>query len=136
VRIVASAGNNRSDARTFPAAFAVDPSLPAGSLISVGATNPNGSEAYYSNFGPWVTRRAIGTGLISTMPPLRGNEAARPREVVDGIVREGLDPDDFPHGFARWSGTSFAAAVVAAQEARGLLDGSAPHGSAGAVHGP
>jgi hypothetical protein len=121
VTIVASAGNNRSERRTYPAALAVDPALPAGAVISVGALNPNGTVAYYSNYGTWVTERAIGTGLVSTMPRLDGSGIAEPSEIIGNEVHQGLDPDDFRGGFGRWSGTSFAAALVAAGRARTIL---------------
>ena len=39
-----------------------------------------------------------------------------------GQVRAALDPDDFTAGFAVWSGTSFAAPVLAGQLADRLLD--------------
>jgi hypothetical protein len=40
-------------------------------------------------------------------------------------AREALDPDDYRGGFAVWSGTSFAAPLLAAHLARSLLTLSA-----------
>src|SRR6266498_5997711 len=43
--------------------------------------------------------------------------------------RRTLDPDNFRSGFAVWSGTSFAAPLVAAYAAAGLLTGAAENAS-------
>ena len=41
--------------------------------------------------------------------------------IVDGeVTRESIDPDDFSGGFGVWSGTSFAAPVLAGQLAAQL----------------
>jgi subtilisin family serine protease len=37
--------------------------------------------------------------------------------------RETIDPDDFSSGFGTWSGTSFAAPILAGQLAQCLVDG-------------
>jgi subtilisin family serine protease len=113
VRIVASAGNRGEDVPTFPAAFAVASRVP---MDSVGALNPDGRPAHYSNHGDWVTHREIGTALVSTMPEgIDGPESALSKE-----AGQELDPDNFTGGFGRWSGTSFATAIAAGRHAAAL----------------
>jgi hypothetical protein len=41
---------------------------------------------------------------------------------VDGEVRATIDPDDFSSGFGTWSGTSFAAPILAGEIAQALID--------------
>jgi hypothetical protein len=125
VLIVASAGNEGRPTRTFPAAFATDPSPPAIPVTSVGATNPDGSYAQYSNFGDWVTHRTVGSGVISTIAKFNG--PLKPPEQTFFPLSSGslIDPDNFNAGFARWSGTSFAAAEIAGVLARTLGSGPA-----------
>ena len=120
VTVVAAAGNDGSDEPVYPAAFATE-AVDAAPTVSVGALNTDGTTpAYYSNFGGWVTAQEIGSSLISTFPRING---ARAPELTSG-ERRSTDPDDFAGGFARWSGTSFAAAVHAGRLARRQLDGT------------
>jgi hypothetical protein len=95
--VVASAGNDATDRPMFPAC------LP--DVVAVAALDPYGPAAY-TNHGPWVDACAPGTDLVSAffafdgkmeMPPMPGS----------------TDPDRFEH-WARWTGTSFAAPIVAA----------------------
>jgi hypothetical protein len=113
VRVVASAGNHKSDTPVFPAALtalARPDTVPETELISVGALNPDLSRADYSNFGDWVRLWTVGTALVSAVPmpvfdhlrPLRESPTA-------------YEPDNLASGFALWGGTSFAAAVIAGQ---------------------
>lgn len=102
MRIVASAGNDGAERPVYPAAFAADSGLSGGSVVSVGALATPVERAPYSNFGPWVTQWRKGTNVISIMP-LTTRPAAASGD-----------------GYAWWSGTSFAAAVVAAQLAARL----------------
>ena len=73
VRVVASAGNRSITEPVYPAAFALEQaaasSPPTTPLLSVGALDPDGHMAAYSNSGDWVQLLAPGTGLISTVPP-------------------------------------------------------------------
>lgn len=123
VTIVASAGNHGSDRRTYPAAFAVEEPFTRRQVVSVGARNPGGKDAYYTNHGDWVVAKEIGTGLVSTMRAFNGpgtpRDPGRDDELPDSIG-ELMDPDNFSSRFGRWSGTSFAAAVVAAKLAAGM----------------
>ena len=90
--VTAAAGNEGSDGRPYwPAAFART-SLPfAGQVVSV-AAHDGAQLCPWSNSGPWVDLAAPGSDIVSTY-----------------VVH-----DDFPTGFARWSGTSFSAPFVAA----------------------
>ncbi|SEF30680.1 Subtilase family protein [Amycolatopsis pretoriensis] len=95
--VVAAAGNHgatdHAKAPMWPAA------LPG--VIAVGATGQDGCRAPFSPNLPWVECTAPGTDVLSTY--LTG-----PVTLYSG---DPSDPAEF-HGFARWSGTSFAAAKV------------------------
>jgi hypothetical protein len=126
VLVVAAAGNASVPRRYYPAAFAdaphADGTVP---VISVGALNPNGSRAVFSDDGRWVTAWASGAMVITTFPT-DVNGALQPpvEERVNGHrrqTREGLDPDDFSSGFVSWSGTSFAAPVLTAWLCQAML---------------
>jgi hypothetical protein len=94
--VVASAGNDGVCRPTYPAAFP--------GVVSVGAIGPEGP-APFSNFGPWVRACAPSVDLISTF--FTGWSGG-----MGAIDPHDPDPDDFA-GWARWSGTSFSAPVVA-----------------------
>ncbi|MEU4574874.1 S8 family serine peptidase [Nonomuraea sp. ATR24] len=102
--VVACAGNSASDVPFYPAAL--------GPVVAVGAVDDTQQRrAPFSAYGPWVDACARGEWLTSTFPE-RGEFA----------------------GYASWSGTSFAAALVAgaiadaardlpaAQAAKAVLD--------------
>jgi hypothetical protein len=133
VAVVAAAGNYSTSRRFYPAAFSLCPSPGPQPVISVGALNPNGSKALFSDGGRWVWAWAPGASVVSTYPDdINGSRTpeveARPHP--DGRVpagfpdaREALDPDDYRRsGFATWSGTSFSTPFVAALIAAQLLD--------------
>ena len=119
--VVCSAGNDAIDRPAFPAAlwdwpdaeFKVTDPKDAAPHIAVGALNPNGTTALFSNIGPWVTTYAPGAAVLSCHPRFNGGVQAGTRDDRDGMRRETIDPDDFRGGFALWSGTSFAAPHVA-----------------------
>jgi hypothetical protein len=119
VAVVTSAGNDATDRPSYPAAFAPwsptqEDERDAVPVIAVGATNPDGSVALFSNAGPWVRSWRPGAGLVSTVPTtFDGGRAPSVELTVDGQPRATIDPDDFRSGFATWSGTSFAAPVLA-----------------------
>ena len=131
VAVVAAAGNYSTTRRFYPAAFSLRSSpVP---VISVGALNPNGSKALFSDGGRWVRAWAAGAAVVSTYPDdVNGGLApqvrvhAQPGGTAPGDGRpddrEALDPDDFRGGFAAWSGTSFATPLIAAQLAARLLE--------------
>ena len=134
VVVVAAAGNFATSREFYPAAFAREP-VPAGQVpvISVGALNPNGTKAMFSNDGRWVTAWARGAAVVSTYPiDVDASRAPELRIPVNrkppGILppgREALDPDDYQGGWAIWSGTSFSTPYLAALIARSLLTGAA-----------
>ena len=119
--VVASAGNDATDRPSFPASLWPWPG--ADNLIkpdtfaphvSVGALNPGGNTtALFSNVGPWVRTFAVGASVVSTSPAFETGLQAISHRDVDGRRREVEDPDDYRSGFAVWSGTSFAAPLVA-----------------------
>jgi hypothetical protein len=110
VIVVASAGNDASCAPTYPAA------LPG--VVSVGALDKGGRPAAFTNYGPWVRACTIGTDVVSWF--FDGFDGAEPPHAKG-------DDDDF-HGWASWSGTSFAAPRVVAALAREISAGADPQG--------
>jgi subtilisin family serine protease len=100
--VVASAGNDGGDRPFFPAAL--------GRVVAVAAFDDLGGvvrPVAWSNTGPWVDVCAPGVGLLSTY-------VAGTYEVEPGHVESFDEPDPS----ARWSGTSFASPLVAAEIAR------------------
>jgi hypothetical protein len=128
VTVVAAAGNYSTSRRFYPAGFTQQPP-PAGQvpLIAVGALNPNGTKALFSDGGHWITAWAGGAVLVSTFPTDINGSRTPQIKLRD---REALDSDDYSGGFALWSGTSFSAPLIAAHIAASLLAGAA--GAAGA----
>jgi subtilisin family serine protease len=132
VVVVAAAGNFASARRFYPAAFALEKAPDGGvPVISVGALNPNGTKAMFSNDGEWVTAFAPGAAVISTYPvdvdasrtpELRMPVNRKPPGELPG--REALDPNDYCGGHVQWSGTSFAAPYLAALITRSMLKGA------------
>jgi subtilisin family serine protease len=130
VSVVCSAGNDATARPMFPAAFApwadgkggVQPETVVVPIMSVGALNPNGTDALFSNAGPWVRAYAPGAAVMSTMPEFQGGLEPAARTEAYGRRRESLDPDDYTSGFALWSGTSFAAPLFAGKVAAKLAD--------------
>jgi subtilisin family serine protease len=93
--VVACAGNTATDRPFWPAAMKP--------VIAVAALDAEKEDrAWFSNYGWWVDASAPGENVTSSFLRFDGT---RPR--VNGI-----DPDEF-RGYATWSGTSFAAPVVA-----------------------
>ena len=126
--VVAAAGNYSTSRPFYPAAFA--PRAAAVQVISVGALNPNGTKAVFSNDGTWVTAWAQGAAVVSAYP-VDANASRTPELRVRAAARggrESLDPDDYSGGFAVWSGTSFSAPAMAALVAGSLLRGAASGG--------
>jgi subtilisin family serine protease len=95
--VVAAAGNSATSRLNWPAAQQ--------GVVSVGALGPHGP-AWFTNFGAWVSCCAPGVDVISNF-------------FTDTDYRDDNDPGtaDF-RGWAKWSGTSFSAPIVAAAIAR------------------
>lgn len=124
VAVVAAAGNDHTSTPMFPAGLAsrvrgADQDRAAVPLTSVGATNPSGSTAIFSNDGPWVSCKRPGSNVVSTIPTTFNGSGQSPVRTTDG--REAIDPDDYTSGFGIWSGTSFSAPVLAAEIADHLI---------------
>ncbi|MEJ3750780.1 S8 family serine peptidase [Actinomycetes bacterium KLBMP 9797] len=138
VAVVASAGNDATAQPMFPAAFAPNKAGPVFEplpssvpLTSVGALNPNGTIALFSNTGTWVRHWEPGAAVVSTMPLFdhAGLPVARvPDPYHPDLMRETIDPDSFASGFAVGSGTSFAAPVLAGRIAQKLIDNARAEG--------
>jgi subtilisin family serine protease len=134
--VVCSAGNDATARPMYPAAFApwadgkggADPLASRVPLVSVGALNPNGTEAMFSNTGPWVRAYAPGAAIMSTLPPFQGGFEPIARTEAYQRVRESIDPDDYRGQFALWSGTSFAAPLFAGHLAAVLTGSLSPEG--------
>ncbi|MBO0980780.1 S8/S53 family peptidase [Microbacterium sp. SD291] len=123
--VVCSAGNEATSRPTYPAAIPAEkPDL----HVSVGALNPSDrSVALFSNVGDWVEVYAPGVSLLSTVPvAFEGGIQAGTRDDGHGRRRQTLDVDDFRGGFGVWSGTSFAAPVVAGRIAAQIVAGESP----------
>lgn len=135
VLVVVSAGNDGDDREVYPAAWAphvrrvggrAEPLNPEDlhadypPILTVAAANPNGTLADFSNDGPWVTCVRNGREILSTMPTTF-NGPLEPQRIGTEPARASVDPDDYTGGFGQWSGTSFAAPVLAAELAEVLL---------------
>ncbi|GAA5212596.1 S8 family peptidase [Microbacterium kyungheense] len=137
--VVCSAGNDATDRPASPASLhhwdgddcGIGDEGDIAPLVTVGALNPSlTSVALFSNVGSWVKTYVRGVSVLSTVPTsfqggiqpdLSSNEYGRRRNT--------LDIDDFGSGFAVWSGTSFAAPLVAGRIAAKLV-GPRPGGAA------
>jgi subtilisin family serine protease len=127
VSIVTSAGNDATTRPMYPAAFSPwsgglirDFGADEVPIIAVGALNPDGSVALFSNFGPWVKAYRPGVSLVSTLPAFDASHAPTVELDHGGFRRSTVDPDDFSSGFGLWSGTSFAAPILVGEIAQHL----------------
>jgi len=100
VAVVAAAGNCGSGAEFFPAAFP--------RVVGVAALDDCANRLWeHSNFGPWVKACTRGVNLCGLF--VKGDED--PAYDPDGMAESWGDPVNY----ATWTGTSFAAPLVAAQ---------------------
>jgi len=103
--VVAAAGNNPTNKAVWPGAFE--------QVIAVGAVDETPiwlqgappPKASFSNYGEWVDAYANGVNILG--PFLKFDET---------------QPDQHFTGWARWSGTSFASAIVAGRIACRAID--------------
>lgn len=134
VVVVVAAGNDATSRPFYPAALSPRRPKVTGKardrvpVVAVGATNPDGETlALFNNHGEWIREWRPGVSLVSTVPTtMRG--ALQPTLKLNKRLpgergyRATIDDDDFRGGFAVWSGTSFAAPVLAAEIAEAMLD--------------
>ncbi len=95
-------------------------------MTAVGALNPDGATvALFSNAGAWVRAYAVGAAVVSTVPTTLSGSGGRVVEArhAGRIPRTSVDHDDYRSGFAVWSGTSFAAPVIAGDIAAFIAEG-------------
>lgn len=139
--LVAAAGNNARTRRTWPAAF--------NEVIGVGAVHEPARlgrrprpprPADFTNRGCWVDACAVGVDVLGSYVEF---EERAPRPATAPLTDPTPDPQAFS-GWARWSGTSFAAPLVAARiadlalrlhEDHGLSPQAAAHRAAVTVVG-
>jgi hypothetical protein len=130
--VVVAAGNDCTARPMFPAAFTpypdgyiTEPDPDCVPIVSVGALNPDGSVAMFSNSGAWVKCHRLGAAVVSTFPEtFNGSLGPTLRTWVHGEGwRATIDPDNFSGGFGTWSGTSFAAPLLAGELAQCLVEG-------------
>ncbi len=103
--IVASAGNNESTDPCFPAALSGWKEF-ADRVVSVAALDSSGYRWTLSNYGDWVSASTLGVRLRSIYVPGREH----PDNDPDGTPERFRSP-----AYASWTGTSFAAPLVAAR---------------------
>jgi thermitase len=87
--LVASAGNDNTDVKSYPAGLATDYGLD-GKVLAVAAHGTDHCKASFSNYGDWVSITAPGVDILSTVPNSMGT-----------------------YGFDSWDGTSMASPFVA-----------------------
>jgi subtilisin family serine protease len=125
VVVVAAAGNDSTDQPLYPAGFTApllgEPGLPMAAVGSLNAAP--GTVALFSNGGTWVNAYRQGAAVVSTMPTNFQGPGGASTEIpaATGRTRGTMDPDDFSSGFGVWSGTSFAAPILAAEVAAALV---------------
>jgi hypothetical protein len=120
---VCAAGNDGQERPFWPAAGSIDQSVASRApIVAVGSLDEGLEPSEFSNAGPWVTVSTIGENVASDYP--RGPFPIGPGDAVES----------FPGGGARWSGTSFAAPIIAAEIARRSkgVDGGPPLSGAAA----
>lgn len=113
--VVAAAGNENTSRPSWPAAFK--------RVVAVAAVDAEREKACFSNYGAWVDACAEGVDIVSTF--VHSPYPAAPHSGPVGCPEVLPEPGGFD-GFARWSGTSFAAPRVAAAIAREIGRGVSP----------
>ena len=115
VVIVAAAGNHGAGKSPAGRLTARTPFWPAAldDVVAVGAHDEYGERATFSPTAPWITLSAPGVDVKSTY--LAGEV------LVPGDDGETVEQQF--HGYASWSGTSFAAATVSGEIAAGTVPG-------------
>lgn len=81
VAVVAAAGNDQQTMLAYPAGYP--------GVVSVGAVDANGAQAYFSNSGPSLTIAAPGVGIISAYSKDRiviGSGTSQAAAITSGVV--------------------------------------------------
>ena len=91
-------------------------------VVSVGALNPNGTDALFSNAGPWVAAYRPGASVMSTMPRFQGGYLRGP-STGPSAGRGPRSTRTTTRRFRAWTGTSFTAPLLAGLLARQLSEG-------------
>lgn len=112
VVLVAAAGNHgvihpQLGAPVLPPNRPVQPAAIPG-VVAVGALNGDRPAPFSPKPAPWISLGAPGVDLVSTF--LKGSVLVNERDKADTVI--GTTKESFSDGYARWSGTSFAAANV------------------------
>jgi subtilisin family serine protease len=122
VVVVAAAGNDGTCRPAWPAA--------TDGVIGVAALDDDGP-AWFTNHGQWVQACAPGVDVLSCFFDYAGGSADPATTRPAGGPDNAVQPDD--SGWAKWSGTSFAAPIVAGALARRISDGASPAGAVRSV---
>jgi thermitase len=88
-------------------------------VLAVAATTADGGIAEFSNIGSWVDAAAPGVDAVSSHVRL-----------ASAATHRAPGAETRRYGFAKWSGTSFAAPLVAAEVAVGLHHGHSARAAA------
>jgi hypothetical protein len=120
--VVCPAGNQACPIRQYPAAFHLSSQHP--NVIGVGSITA-GKRSVFSNYGPWVACCTEGEKVLSTFYAHWHGKTED--EEPAGYPNAGTHPiKQFSSGWARWSGTSFAAPKVAAAVANKVGPAKSP----------
>jgi hypothetical protein len=126
--VIAPAGNQNCPVRQYPAAFHLNPRYRR-NVIGVGSICHSGVRSGFSNYGPWVACCTEGEDVLSSFIMQWGPGGLGSGGTEDA-ESDGSRPDKiFNSGWARWSGTSFAAPKVAAAIANRVGSAGSPVGA-------
>jgi hypothetical protein len=98
ITLTASAGNDGSPRKLYPAGLGFDWVVAVGAL---GADQRN--RAWFSNYGDWVNVYTVGEGMVNAFATGEYTYKEPPKRPATQVF----------NGRARWSGTSFSAPLVA-----------------------
>jgi subtilisin family serine protease len=94
--------------------------------------NPRGARE--DQWAPWIDVFAPGTDVVSAYLGEQAEDGGEPGEVVAIPERDGAVPRELRfRGWARWSGTSFAAARVTGEIAALIATGRSPLAAVGTI---